>query len=370
MRKWLSVVATTCLISSAVLPTVNATQAFASEKKASDVQKSENKSKKSTKEETTEGHYPSYKRGNYPYADLLPEWDDKFWRYVNDNDTEGFRNWTRGMAYPYKDQFEHYAPFWHGIIGGEQAYVDAERHINEDDYTKNEGVRILIMYKPRCPYTKRYLPTFKFMAEKAGAKILLADADEYPSGTLMPWMPWVSSTGLRLPGAIYLDKNKKLKGVSGIEGAEGFAKILDECGYKVNDVPKDDKYTSEDVYKRDELIETNKERIAKGQLPLSTFKDVEKVADLRAKEIVTKVEHTRPNGKSYTTALTEAGIKGPNYYGENIAAGPGVSDPWSVNDAWMNSRPHRDNILSNKFTHIGVGHYKNTEDHDKYFQDH
>ena len=368
MKKWWSVAIATCLISSTVLPSVQATQVYASEK-TTENKTEDNKEKKETKT-AKEGNYPSYAKGNYPYADQLPEWDDDFWRYVNDNDPNGFRDWNRGMAYPYKDQFEHLSPFWHGIIGGEPAYQEAVKKVNADDYTKNEGVRILIMYKPRCPYTKRYLPTFKYLAEKAGAKVLLADADVYPSGTLLPWMPDVTTTGLRLPGAIYLDKNKKLKGVSGIEGAEGFAKILDECGYEVKDVPKDDKYTTEDVYKRDELIETNKERIAKGQLPLSTFKDVEKVADLRAKEIVTKVEHTRPNGTSYATALQEANIKGPNWYGENIAAGPGVADPWSVNDAWMNSRPHRENILNSKFTHIGIGHYKNTEDTSKYFQDH
>jgi uncharacterized protein YkwD len=42
--------------------------------------------------------------------------------------------------------------------------------------------------------------------------------------------------------------------------------------------------------------------------------------------------------------------------GENIAAGPGEQGtPARMVDAWMNSPPHRANILSRSFEHIGVG---------------
>ena len=43
--------------------------------------------------------------------------------------------------------------------------------------------------------------------------------------------------------------------------------------------------------------------------------------------------------------------------GENIAKGQ--STPEQVVKAWMNSPGHRANILSTKFTHIGVGYAKN-----------
>ncbi len=43
--------------------------------------------------------------------------------------------------------------------------------------------------------------------------------------------------------------------------------------------------------------------------------------------------------------------------GENIAKGQ--STPEQVVKAWMNSSGHRANILSTKFTHIGVGYAKN-----------
>lgn len=43
--------------------------------------------------------------------------------------------------------------------------------------------------------------------------------------------------------------------------------------------------------------------------------------------------------------------------GENIAQGQRT--PEEVVQAWMNSEGHRKNILSDKFTHIGVGYQQN-----------
>lgn len=97
----------------------------------------------------------------------------------------------------------------------------------------------------------------------------------------------------------------------------------------------------------------NKERIAKGKIPLSTEKKVQKACDIRAKELVTLFSHTRPNGTRCFTVIDECGI---DWYalGENIAAGQ--STPAIVMNSWMNSDGHRANILSTSFTHIGVGH--------------
>lgn len=48
-------------------------------------------------------------------------------------------------------------------------------------------------------------------------------------------------------------------------------------------------------------------------------------------------------------------------FGENIAWGPGrrSSPAWIVN-AWMHSPPHRANILTGRFSHIGIGIAKGT----------
>ena len=65
--------------------------------------------------------------------------------------------------------------------------------------------------------------------------------------------------------------------------------------------------------------------------------------------------HTRPDGRSCFTALTDLGISYGGA-GENIAYGQ--SSPEEVMTAWMNSSGHRANILNSSFTKLGVGVYK------------
>lgn len=105
-------------------------------------------------------------------------------------------------------------------------------------------------------------------------------------------------------------------------------------------------------YKQEILKTVNQER-AKNNLPaLTASSSLEKVADLRAKEITKVFDHTRPNGTSCFTAVKEAGI---SYMacGENIANG--YSAPSSVMKAWMDSEGHRKNILNTKYHKLGVG---------------
>ena len=101
------------------------------------------------------------------------------------------------------------------------------------------------------------------------------------------------------------------------------------------------------------LRQTNKQRIAQGKLPLSTFQLVQQAADIRAGELTKRFSHTRPNGSEPYTALTEINL---NYQrcGENIAAGQ--TTPSSVIKAWMGSEGHKENILDDRFTHLGVGY--------------
>jgi len=103
----------------------------------------------------------------------------------------------------------------------------------------------------------------------------------------------------------------------------------------------------------DEVIRlVNEQRVANGLNELSTYYDLNAVAQTRAQELTQSYSHTRPDGSSCFTALTQAGIY---YYssGENIASGYGT--PEAVVNAWMNSPGHRANILSPKFNYIGVG---------------
>lgn len=101
----------------------------------------------------------------------------------------------------------------------------------------------------------------------------------------------------------------------------------------------------------------NAERAKEGLAALSIDSKVEKAAAVRAGEIQSNFDHTRPGGSSFATAITE---QGATYQGagENIAWGQ--KTPREVVDAWMNSPGHRANIMNENFTHIGVGNLQNS----------
>lgn len=94
----------------------------------------------------------------------------------------------------------------------------------------------------------------------------------------------------------------------------------------------------------------NEERAKAGLSALEYRADVQSAADTRANEIVTVLEHTRPDGSSCFTVLD--GIK-KTAAGENIAAYQ--KTPSEVMTQWMNSPAHKSNILNNKFTGLAVG---------------
>ncbi len=106
------------------------------------------------------------------------------------------------------------------------------------------------------------------------------------------------------------------------------------------------------AYAQEVLNLVNKERSANGLSPLSFDTNVQKAADTRAEEIKKSFSHTRPDGKAFSTALTESGANFSGA-GENIAIGQ--KTPEEVVSAWMNSSGHRANILNSKYKYIGVG---------------
>jgi uncharacterized protein YkwD len=69
--------------------------------------------------------------------------------------------------------------------------------------------------------------------------------------------------------------------------------------------------------------------------------------------------HTSPGGASFVDRIRSTGyLSGARSWtvGENIAYGSGSrSTPRSIGSAWMNSPPHRANILSSSFRSIGIG---------------
>ena len=97
----------------------------------------------------------------------------------------------------------------------------------------------------------------------------------------------------------------------------------------------------------------NAERAKYGLSALTVDTKVQRAALVRAKETAQSFSHTRPNGSSFSTALTEAGVS-YRTAGENIAYGQ--TTPQQVMNAWMNSSGHRANILNANYTTIGVGY--------------
>jgi uncharacterized protein YkwD len=95
----------------------------------------------------------------------------------------------------------------------------------------------------------------------------------------------------------------------------------------------------------------NKERAKKGLPKLKWDDTLYKAANKRAKEIVKVFSHTRPDGSSCFTVLDEYNISYTSA-GENLATGQNT--PKEVVKAWMKSKGHRANILSDMTT-LSVG---------------
>lgn len=107
-------------------------------------------------------------------------------------------------------------------------------------------------------------------------------------------------------------------------------------------------------YANEVLTLVNQERSKAGLAPLKMNAAASNAAKVRAKEIVSKFDHTRPNGQSPFSALDAAGAK-YSAAGENIAYGQPT--PSAVMNGWMNSPGHRANILKSNFKEIGIGAY-------------
>lgn len=123
-----------------------------------------------------------------------------------------------------------------------------------------------------------------------------------------------------------------------------------------NNQPGNDTETPALSYAEQVVKLVNEERAKVGAGALTLDKEIEAAALVRAKEIEISFLHTRPDGRNFSTALTDTGITFRSS-GENIAWGQ--RSPEEVVKAWMNSEGHRANILNTNFTKIGVGYYQN-----------
>ena len=99
----------------------------------------------------------------------------------------------------------------------------------------------------------------------------------------------------------------------------------------------------------------NEKRAAAGLKALSSPSDLNKVAEAKSKDMRDKnyFSHTSPTYGTPFAMLEKFDISYTTA-GENIAAGQ--TTPASVVNSWMNSSGHKANILSKKYTQIGVGY--------------
>ncbi len=108
-----------------------------------------------------------------------------------------------------------------------------------------------------------------------------------------------------------------------------------------------------DQWKRDVLALINQERAKNGLSVLSWGTTCEAAADMRAREIMSVYDHTRPDGSSWSTACPIPSSGGKS--GENLNMGNAAVSPETVVASWMASPDHRRNILDPDFKYVSIG---------------
>ncbi len=99
----------------------------------------------------------------------------------------------------------------------------------------------------------------------------------------------------------------------------------------------------------------NKDRVANGLNPLCCMESLSDVARAHSRDMAQRnyFDHTSPEGTQPWDRMKSAGVTGWTMAAENIAYGQ--DSPEAVQEAWMNSPGHRQNILDPGLTHVGVG---------------
>lgn len=107
-------------------------------------------------------------------------------------------------------------------------------------------------------------------------------------------------------------------------------------------------------YEREVIRLVNEIRVENGLNELETSEAIMEAAHARLKELDISPSHTRPDGSSYYTILPDYGLSPYAPGGENICYGGRT--PEEAVESWMNSPGHRENILREGITLIGVGY--------------
>lgn len=107
-------------------------------------------------------------------------------------------------------------------------------------------------------------------------------------------------------------------------------------------------------YAQEVIRLTNEERAAAGLPALKVNDKLMQAAAIRAKELTERFAHVRPDGDETYSVFDEVGYDlGMKLAGE--VAAYGQTTPQAVVNAWMQSKGHRDWLLSEECVEVGVG---------------
>lgn len=112
--------------------------------------------------------------------------------------------------------------------------------------------------------------------------------------------------------------------------------------------------TSKEGFERRVIELCNYERAKYGLAPLQEDSQLASVAKIKSQDMASNnyFSHTSPTYGDPFVMMDNLGVQ-YTYAGENLAIGQ--TTPEEVVQSWMNSSGHRENILSEDFTNIGVG---------------
>jgi uncharacterized protein YkwD len=110
----------------------------------------------------------------------------------------------------------------------------------------------------------------------------------------------------------------------------------------------------------------NEQRAAYGIPPVQSNSTLQQAGQSHSGEMVSDgyFSHTSPSGETFIDRIEQTGyMRGARSWlvGENLAWGTtSLSSPAAVVQAWMNSPPHRENLLRGKFREVGVATVRGT----------
>ncbi len=129
------------------------------------------------------------------------------------------------------------------------------------------------------------------------------------------------------------------------------------CGYKEKKTTPKVSWNPVDKNQSLEMWKyTNESRADYGLPPLKYRYDLQKYADIRAKEVFTKRGHTRPDGRSWETVFTDGGLELLGSMGENCAYYEDNAYE-IIKNLMLSPAGHKDNILDPDRTGYVVGVY-------------